>query len=147
MPDGLADIRSPNAARVSLAILLLSAASIGLTATLAPHTFYDDFPFLSHWVDLLPPYNEHLVTDVGGLYLGFTVLFAWATWTLQPTLVRAVCSAWLLSATLHLFFHATHLKGFGTADGVAEIASLAFLLVPPPIAIWAVGGLGRVSGP
>ncbi len=139
MADGLADMRSPNAARVSLAILLLSAASIGLTATLAPHTFYDDFPFLSHWVDLLPPYNEHLVTDVGGLYLGFTVLFAWAAWTLQPTLVRAVCSAWLLSATLHLIFHATHLEGFGTADGVAEIASLAFLLVPPPIAIWAVG--------
>lgn len=134
-------------ARAALIVLALSAASIGLTATLAPHTFYDDFPFLSHWVDLLPPYNEHLVTDVGGLYLGFTVLFAWAAWTLQPTLVRAVCSAWLLSATLHLIFHATHLEGFGTADGVAEIASLAFLLVPPPVAIWAVGGPGRVSGP
>lgn len=139
-------LRSPNAARISLAILLLSAASIGLIATLAPHTFYDDFPFLSHWVDLLPPYNEHLVTDVGGLYLGFTVLFAWAAWTLQPTLVRAVCCAWLLSAALHLAFHATHLDGFGTADGVAEIASLAFLLVPPPVAIWAVGeGAGRFS--
>jgi len=140
MPDeGLADMRSAGVARAALAILLLSAASIGLTATLAPHTFYDDFPFLSHWVDLLPPYNEHLVTDVGGLYLGFAVLFAWAAWALQPTLVRAVCSAWLLTATLHLLFHATHLEGFGTADGVAEIASLAFLLVPPPVAIWAVG--------
>lgn len=143
--EGAAGLRSPNAARISLAILLLSAASIGLTATLAPHTFYDDFPFLSHWVDLLPPYNEHLVTDVGGLYLGFTVLFAWAAWTLQPTLVRAVCSAWLLSATLHLLFHVTHLEGFGAADGVAEIVSLAFLLVPPPIAIWAVTPPGRIS--
>jgi hypothetical protein len=142
----VARLRSPNVARVALAILFLSAASIGLTATLAPHTFYDDFPFLSHWVDLLPPYNEHLVTDVGGLYLGFTVLFAWAAWTLQPTLVRAVCSAWLLSAALHLFFHATHLEGFGSADAVAEIASLAFLLVPPPVAIWAVGA-GRLSAP
>jgi hypothetical protein len=66
------------------------------------------------------------------------VLFAWAAWTLQPTLVRAVCSAWLLAAALHLGFHATHLEGFGTADGVAEIASLAFLLVPPAVAIWAV---------
>jgi hypothetical protein len=140
-------MRSPLAARASLVILFLSAASIGLTATLAPHTFYDDFPFLSHWVDLLPPYNEHLVTDVGGLYLGFAVLFAWAAWALQPTLVRAVCSAWLLSAAIHLTFHATHLEGFDTADAVAEIASLAFLLVPPPVAIWAVGGWGRVSGP
>jgi hypothetical protein len=132
-------LRSPNAARISLAILLLSAASIGLTATLAPHAFYDDFPFLSHWVDLLPPYNEHLVTDVGGLYLGFAVIFAWGARTLQPTLVRAVCSAWLLTAAIHLTFHATHLDNFGTADAVAELSSLAFLLIPPPVAIWAVG--------
>jgi hypothetical protein len=132
-------MRSPNAARGALAILLLSAATIGLTATIAPHTFYDDFPFLRHWVDLLPPYNEHLVTDVGGLYLGFAVLFAWATWTLQATLVRAVCAAWLLTAALHLIFHATHLDDFGTGDAIAELASLAFLLLPPPLAIWAVG--------
>jgi hypothetical protein len=143
---GVDRLRSPDAARASLAILLLSAASIGLTATLAPHLFYDDFPFLSHWVDLLPPYNEHLVTDVGGLYLGFAVIFAWAAWALQPTLVRAVCSAWLLSAALHLLFHVTHLEGFSTSDAIAELASLAFLLVPPPVAIWAVGGSGRVSG-
>lgn len=132
-------MRSPNAARGALAILALSAGSIGLVATLAPQAFYDDFPFLRHWVDLLPPYNEHLVTDVGGLYLGFTVLFAWAARTLQPTLVRAVCSAWLLTAALHLLFHATHLENFETGDAIAEIASLALLLVPPPLAIWAVG--------
>jgi hypothetical protein len=149
MPDGgLTGMRAPGAARVSLAILLLSAASIGLTATLAPHVFYDDFPFLSHWVDLLPPYNEHLVTDVGGLYLGFAVIFAWAAWTLQPTLARAVCSAWLLTAAIHLFFHATHLENFDTADAVAELTSLAFLLVPPPVAIWAVGdGTERTGRP
>jgi hypothetical protein len=137
--ESATQLRSPNAARVSLAILFFSAASVGLTAALAPHAFYDDFPFLRHWVDLLPPYNEHLVTDVGGLYLAFTVLFAWAAWTLQPTLVRAACSAWLLAAALHLGFHATHLDNFDTADAIAEVASLAFLLVPPPVAIWAVG--------
>jgi len=131
-------MRSPAVARAALTILLLSAASIGLTATLAPHAFYDDFPFLRHWVDLLPPYNEHLVTDVGGLYLGFALLFAWAAWTLQATLVRAVCAAWLLTAAIHLVFHATHLDHFSTADAIAELASLAFLLIPPPLAIWAV---------
>lgn len=141
-------LRSPGAARVALAILLLAAVSIGLTATLAPRTFYDDFPFLRHWVDLLPPYNEHLITDVGGLYLGFAVLFAWAARTLQPTLVRAACSAWLLTATIHLVFHAAHLEGVGTGDAIAEIASLALLLIPPPLAIWAVGsGAGRSARP
>lgn len=132
-------MRSPNAARATLAILLFSAVSIGLIATFAPHTFYEDFPFLRHWVELLPPYNEHLVTDVGGLYLGFAVLFAWAAWTLQPTLVRAACAAWLLTTALHIGFHATHLDNFDTGDAIAQVASLALLLIPPPIAIWAVG--------
>jgi hypothetical protein len=129
-------MRSPRSARVALGFLLFSAALVGLTATLAPRTFYDDFPFVAHWVELLPPYNEHLVTDVGGLYLGFAILFAWAAWTLDRTLVRAVSSAWLLAATIHLLFHAGHLGNFGTADAIAEIASLALLLVPAAVAIW-----------
>jgi hypothetical protein len=129
-------MRSPTSARAALGFLFVSALVIGLTAAALPRTFYDDFPFIAHWVELLPPYNEHLVTDVGGLYLGFAVLFAWAAWTLDRTLVRAVCVAWLLAATLHLIFHSGHLAGFGTADAIAEIATLATLLAPPPIAIW-----------
>lgn len=127
----------PRLARLALSVLFGAALLIGLTATVSPETFYEDFPFLAHWVDLLPPYNEHLVTDVGGLYLGFAVLFAWAAWTLERTLVRAVCVAWLLTATLHLIFHIGHLDGFGTADAVGEITTLALLLVPPPLALWA----------
>ena len=131
-------MRSARAARGALGVLALAAISIGLPATIAPQTFYEDFPFFASWVSLLPPYNEHLVTDVGGLYLGFALLFAWAARTLQPTLVRAVCSAWLLTATIHLAFHATHLEGFGAADAIGELASLAALLAPPLVAIWAV---------
>ena len=66
------------------------------------------------------------------------MLFAWAAWTLQPTLVRAACAGWLLWAAIHLIFHATHLDHFSTGDAIAELASLAFLLIPPPVAIWAV---------
>ena len=128
----------PLIARLALGLLCGAALSIGLTATVFPQAFYEDFPFFTHWVNLLPPYNEHLVTDVGGLYLGFAVLFAWAAWSLERTLIRAVCSAWLLTAGLHLVFHAGHLESFSTADAVAEIASLSLLLVPPPLAIWAI---------
>jgi hypothetical protein len=131
-------VRSPSTARIALWILFLAAASIGLMAAALPHSFYTSFPLGRHWVELLPPYNEHLVTDVGGLYLGFAVLFAWAATTLQPVLVRAGCSAWLLVAALHLGFHATHLDGFATGDAIAELTSLAFLLLPPVVAIWAV---------
>jgi hypothetical protein len=120
-----------------LAVLLLASLTIGLTATAAPRTFYDDFPFLASWVELLPPYNEHLVTDVGGLYLGFAVLFGWALWSLDRTLIQAVSVAWLLSAGVHLLFHAGHLEGFSSADAIGELTSLALLLVPPPLAVWA----------
>lgn len=132
-------MRSPRSARAALGFLFVAAVVIGLTATVAPRSFYDDFPFVANWVELLPPYNEHLVTDVGGLYLGFAVLFAWAAWTLDRTLVHAVSIAWMLTATLHLVFHSGHLSGFGTADAIAELLTLALLLAPPPIAIWAIG--------
>jgi hypothetical protein len=58
-------------------------------------------------------------------------------------LVRAVCGGFLVTALLHLVFHAGHLEGFGTADGIAEVAALASLLVPPVVAIWAVGERGE----
>jgi hypothetical protein len=130
-------MRNPSIARLALGLLFVSALLIGLTATVFPRTFYEDFPFVAHWVNLLPPYNEHLVTDVGGLYLGFAVLFAWAARTLEPTLTRAACAGWLLTASLHLIFHAGHLEGFSTADAVAELASLGLLVGAPIVALWA----------
>lgn len=141
-------MRAPRTARSALWLLCASAALVGLTATLAPRTFYDDFPFIAHWVNLLPPYNEHLVTDVGGLYLGFTVVFGWAAWTLERSLLRAACVGWLLTATLHFVFHAGHLEGFSTADAVAELASLAILIGAPLLALWASADsvLGPGSG-
>lgn len=130
-------MRSSQSARLALGFLFLATVTIGLTAAFDPRTFYDDFPFLAHWVELLPPYNEHLVTDVGGLYLGFAVLFGWATWRPERALVLPLCAAWLLAATIHLIFHIGHLGGFGSADAIAEIASLALLVVAPALAIWA----------
>jgi hypothetical protein len=124
-------MRSPRSARLALAALFLAAVTIGLTAALAPHTFYDDFPFVSHWVELLPPYNGHLVTDVGGLDLGFAVLFGWAAWRPERALVLPLCLGWLLAATFHLIFHIGHLSGFSSGDAIAEIASLALLVIAP----------------
>lgn len=129
-------------ARAMLVLLCAYCLALGALAAFAPHAFYDDFPFFAHWVELLPPYNEHLVTDVGGLYLGFALLFGWAARVPERTLVCAACSAFLLSAVIHLVFHAGHLEGFGTADAIAEVAALASLLAPPVIAIWAVGDRG-----
>jgi hypothetical protein len=127
----------PGLARTALAVLTAYCIFIGLTAAAAPHTFYADFPFLAHWVERLPPYNEHLVTDVGGLYLGFAVVLGIAAWKLERTLVLAASAGFLTVALPHLLFHATHLENFGAADAIGEIAALTSLLVPPALAIWA----------
>jgi hypothetical protein len=119
------------AIRALLVALAVSAAVPGLWATLAPHGFYAHFPGTAHWVDRLPPYNAHLVTDVGAFYLGFAVLFAWAAVTLRPALVVPACVAWSVFSGIHLLFHATHLGGFATADASGEIVSLAVVLLLP----------------
>ena len=122
-------------ARAALWALAFSAASVGLPALFAPRSFYDDFPFVRHWVDVLPPYNQHLVTDVGEFYLGFAIVFVWAA--LRPTrdLVLAVCAGWTFAALGHFIFHATHLDGFGTGDAIAELVSLGLVLILPGAAV------------
>ena len=117
--------------RLALGLLALSAAAVGVPAAFVPRRFYDDFPFLASWVDLLPPYNQHLITDVGEFYLAFTVLFAWAAVRPSRALVIPLCTAWTVAAALHLRFHVTHLGGFGTADAIAETVALALVVLLP----------------
>ena len=130
-------MRRPQLARGALLLLCGYCLFIGFVAVAAPHTFYDDFPFLAHWVDKLPPYNEHLITDVGGLYVGFAVVIGLAAWRLERGLVIAACAGFLTVSVPHLLYHVTHLSGFTAVEGTAEIAALASLLVPPVVALWA----------
>jgi hypothetical protein len=130
-------VRRPQLARGALLVLCGYCLFIGFVAVAAPHTFYSDFPFLAHWVDKLPPYNAHLITDVGGLYIGFAVVIGLAAWRLESGLVIAACAGFLTVSVPHLLFHATHLGGFGAVDGAAELLALASLLVPPLVALWA----------
>lgn len=125
-------------ARVALAVLCVYCVFIGFTAAVLPHTFFDDFPFLAHWVERLPPYNEHLVTDVGGLYLGFAVVTGLAAWKPERMLAIAASAGFLTVAVPHLIFHVTHLEGFDAANGIGQTAGLASLLIPPVVALWAV---------
>ena len=124
--------------RVALALTADYALSLGVLAAFAPHTFYDDYPFIGHYVALLPPYNEHLVSDVGGLYLGFGVILVWAAWRPERTLVLAASTGFILAAAIHLAFHIGHLSGVGSGDAIGELTGLTLVLVPPAVAIWAV---------
>jgi hypothetical protein len=116
--------------RVCLAILALSSGPIGLWATFAPRSFYDDFPGMGrHWVALDGPYNHHLVVDFGSLNLAMTVLALAALIWLTPRLIQVAAVAYLVAAIPHELYHATHLDPFETSDKVGQLVGLAVVIV------------------
>ena len=125
--------------KFSLAILAFAALSVGLPAAFAPETFYEDYPFFTAWINLLPPYNEHLITDVGGLYVGFGVLFVWSLIKPSRQLILPVCVAWFIAQLLHFAFHISHLEGFTTTDAVAQTVGLAVITLVPLVPIALLG--------
>ncbi|CAN5559336.1 hypothetical protein BH24ACT21_BH24ACT21_10240 [soil metagenome] len=91
-----------------------------------PRSFYDDFPVAGrHWVSSLPPYNEHLVRDVGALNLALGVLLAAAAILLGRGLVRASLVAWLVYAVPHFVFHLTELDVLSFGDALGNIEAIS----------------------
>ncbi len=126
----VAGVRAPGLARVELWLLVVVAGVTGGWATATPRGFYDHFPgFGHHWVSALPPYNEHLVRDVGAFYLGFAVLIAAAAILLERRLVIASMLALLVTQVPHLIFHLNHLEGLSTSDQVGQVAGLALAVL------------------
>jgi hypothetical protein len=120
--------------RVALWIVAAEAALVAVPASITPRYFYDSFPLGLSWVDKLPPYNEHLVSDVGGFYIAFALLFAWAATTLRRSLIVPLCVAYTIAAIVHFVYHVTHLDGFDTADVIAQTISLALVVALPILA-------------
>ncbi len=115
---------------VMVGILALSAADVGLWAVIAPHSFYTSFPGAGHhWVSTAGPYDEHLVRDVGGLYLSLLVVSVWALGRRSVELLRLAGAAWAVFSLPHLIFHLDHLDGLTTFDKAGETGSLALTLV------------------
>jgi hypothetical protein len=116
--------------RVGLAILTANQAVLGFWALMAPQHFYDGFPAPGHpWVALLPPYNEHLVRDVGGLYLALATMLGAAALTLHRTTVMSALLAMLVFTLPHAIFHAGHLQGFPATDALAQTVGFVLQLV------------------
>jgi hypothetical protein len=122
--------------RIALGVLLLVALGVGLWALPAPRSFYDSFPTSSlHWVATDGPYNRHLVTDVGSLYLALAALTIAAL--ARPALARLTGVVWLVFSVPHWLYHSAHLDLYGTRDKVlnevallAVVALAALLCVP-----------------
>lgn len=115
-------------------LLLILGAGQGLgalTQVVAPRWFFDHGP----WVSRLPPYNDHLMRDVGAATLGWVLMILVAAVTLRPVLVRLAVAANLLFTVPHFVFHATHLVGYPAADAAAQTVVLAVGIVLPLVAL------------
>jgi hypothetical protein len=121
--------------RIALGLIVLLTAPAGIQAAFAPRSFYDDFPMGRGWVMADGgAYDEHLVRDVGALFLALIVLTVWAVWTGRGVVPVAI--AWLVQGTLHFVYHIGHLHGL---DGLDRAGLLASLVAIPVLAVIAVG--------
>jgi hypothetical protein len=55
--------RSATLLRAGLFALAFEAGLIGVHALFFPHYFYSEFLLGRGWVQMLPPYNEHITRD------------------------------------------------------------------------------------
>ena len=71
--------------RSALALIGLFMLPAGLQAAFAPRSFFVDFPLGRGWISHQgDPYNEHLVRDVGALFLALIVVTGWTVWKRRP---------------------------------------------------------------
>lgn len=126
-------------ARVCLAAIGLLTLPVGVQAAFAPRSFFDDFPFGRGWIAAEGgSYDEHLVRDVGLLFVALTVVTLWSAW--RGELVAPIAVAWLVQGLGHLAYHVGHLDGVAGVDRVGLVGSL---VVIPVLAGLALGAMVR----
>jgi hypothetical protein len=124
--------------RAGLILLAVLQGAAGLTQLFAPKFFYDDIPTsATPWVSLLPPYNEHLMRDVGALTLAYVLVLAAAAVWLEPRLVQVALAANLTFTVPHFVFHVTHLDHYPTGSAIGQTIALGFAVVLPAALLWA----------
>jgi AhpD family alkylhydroperoxidase len=144
MPDPCS---TPSRHRTAIRVALIGLGVVqvvdGLYALFAPVSFYEDFPLGRGWVELLPAYSEHLVRDVGGLFLATGAVLLAAAWTLTRRLVIVAAASFLLFSVPHTTYHLLNLGPYSTGDAIANVLGLLATVALP---LWVLVELRRQSG-
>ncbi len=111
--------------RILLGATALVGAFVGLWAAAWPESFYDSFPGLGRvWIAVDGPFNEHLIRDVGALYLALAAASIAAAFTRGPEPGRVVGVAWTVFGIPHLIYHAAQFGGMPVIDVIGNIIGL-----------------------
>lgn len=126
--------------RAGLILLGALHLSWGVPAVLAPRWFFDHFPGFGHaWTAAYPPYNEHLMTDVGAAFLTLGALLLVAAWLADRRVTTVVLTGVLIFSGVHLVFHLVRHGALAGADLAASLTTLA-LGVALPVALLVLSG-------
>ena len=117
--------------RAVLAALAVVQLINGVWALFAPQSFYEQYPFGRGWVELLPAYSEHLVRDLGGLFLATAGVFVGAAFVMSRATVIIACVSWLLFALPHAIYHGFNLDPYSTGDAIANAVVLTGAVLLP----------------
>ncbi|MET0673375.1 MAG: hypothetical protein ABWY37_07785 [Microbacterium pygmaeum] len=116
--------------RVILWLTAAIGAFVGVWAAGFPQSFYDSFPgFGFVWISVDGPFNEHLIRDVGSLYLALAAASAAATFSRTPDAGRVVGVAWAVFGIPHFAYHAAHFAHMAPADVIGNVVSLGASLL------------------
>ena len=122
--------------QIALIVIAFSTGLVGVWATVAPKSFYEDFPGAGRvWVAVDGPYNEHLVRDVGSLNLALAFVAVLALISGSTLVARAAGGAALIYGVPHLLYHATHLDPYDSDDKVALVFSLGIAVLAGVLAL------------
>jgi hypothetical protein len=120
--------------RLGAALLGIVNLGWGAWAVLSPAGFYGTFPgFGRRWTSAYPPYNEHLVTDLGGTFLTLGALLAAAALLGDRRVTTVVLAGDLLWNSLHLAYHARHRGIMSGGDYLASLLALGIGVVGPAV--------------
>ncbi|MFC4565310.1 hypothetical protein ACFO4E_25935 [Nocardiopsis mangrovi] len=112
-------MRERTVLRAGLCFLALSSLAVGVWQSLLPRSF-----FALEWVAMYPPFNDHLVRDVGGLNLALGVVVAGAAIVMERRLVVTALLGYLTYAATHLLFHGISTDHVHPVDVPGLIAAL-----------------------
>jgi hypothetical protein len=124
--------------RVLLAVTIALGLYVGLWAEISPDAFFASFPgFGLHWIDVDGAFDEHLIRDVGSMYLALTAISLVGLVARTATPGRLAGLGWAVFGVLHVGYHALHPEGSALDVALSLVvlgasAVLGVLLVLPP---------------